>query len=129
MTVPQVKSLDRPEESREFPNGSDASVSIAGRTIGRAEFRPGWRWSNDVRPLAGTASCQVHHVGYLIAGTLHVETDDGSHTELVAGDAFEVLPGHDAWVVGDASCHMLDWSSAAAPAASLQPNVTPDASA
>lgn len=124
MTVPQVKSLDRPDEFREFPNGADALVTIAGHTIGRAEFRPGWRWSNDVRPIAGTASCQVHHLGYLIAGTLHVETDDGSHTELVAGDAFEILPGHDAWVVGDASCHMLDWSSAAAAYASPQPHVT-----
>lgn len=113
MTVPQVKSFDRPDEVSEFPNGANAQVTIAGRTIGRAEFRPGWRWSNDVGPVAGTASCQVHHVGYLLSGTLHVETDDGSHTELVAGDAFEILPGHDAWVVGDVTCHMLDWASVA----------------
>lgn len=129
MTVPQVKNLDRPDERREFPNGSDALVTIGGRTIGRTEFRPGWRWSNDVRPIAGTASCQVHHVGYLIAGTLHVETDDGSHTDLVAGDAFEIPPGHDAWVVGDEACHMLDWSSAAAQYASARPSATAGTSA
>jgi hypothetical protein len=124
MTAPQVKNLDLPDEIREFPKGADAQVTIGGRRIGRTEFRPGWRWSNDVRPIAGTASCQVHHLGYLITGTLHVETDDGSHTDLVAGDAFAVLPGHDAWVVGDAACHMLDWSSAVAQSASPQPAVT-----
>ena len=124
MTIPQVKSLERPDEIREFPNGADALVTIGGRTIGRTEFRPGWRWSNDVRPIAGTASCQVHHLGYLITGRLHVETNDGSATDLVAGDAFEILPGHDAWVVGDAACRMLDWSSASAHHASSQSDVT-----
>ena len=120
MTTPQVKSLDRPDTVREFPNGADALVTIGGRTIGRTEFRPGWRWSNDVRPIAATASCQVHHLGYLITGRLHVETDDGSATDLVAGDAFEIPPGHDAWVVGDQTCHMLDWSPASAHYASRQ---------
>lgn len=114
MPIPQRKSLDHPDELREFPHGQDAVVSVGGRTIGRTEFRPGWRWSNDVRPIAGTASCQVHHLGYLMSGTLHVETDDGASIDLVAGDAFEILPGHDAWVVGDDVCRMLDWSSAAA---------------
>lgn len=129
MATPQVKNLDRPDVVREFPNGADALVTIGDRTIGRTEFRPGWRWSNDVRPIAGTASCQVHHVGYLITGRLHVETDDGSATDLVAGDAFEILPGHDAWVVGDETCHMLDWSSSAAQYASAQPGVTGETSA
>jgi len=114
MSVPQVKSLDRPDVTREFPHGQDSLVTVGGRTIGRTEFRPGWRWSNDVRPIAGTSSCQVHHLGYLVAGRLHVETDDGAHADLVAGDAFEILPGHDAWVVGDETCQLLDWSSAAA---------------
>jgi hypothetical protein len=129
MTAPQVKSLDRPDEIREFPKGVDALVTLGGRTIARTEFRPGWRWSNDVQPIAGTPSCQVHHLGYLITGTLHVETDDGSYTDIVAGDAFEVLPGHDAWVVGDGPCHLLDWSSAAADDSAPQPAVTAGVSA
>lgn len=128
-TTPQAKSFDRPEEIREFPRGSGALVTIGGRPIVRTEFRPGWRWSNDVRPIAGTTSCQVHHLGYLMSGTLHVETDDGAHTDLVAGDAFEILPGHDAWVVGDESCHLLDWSPTAAQYAAQQPVVTAEARA
>jgi hypothetical protein len=127
MSTTEAKSLDRPEESREFRNGAGALVTIGGRTVGRSVFRPGWRWSNDVRPFAGTPSCQVHHIGYLITGTLHVETDDGHDTDLLAGDAFEILPGHDAWVVGDMACHMLDWSPDAAQYASPQP--TPQARA
>jgi len=129
MTKPQVKNLDRPDESREFPNGADALVTIGAHTIGRAEFRPGWRWSNDVQPVAGTASCQVHHLGYLMSGTLHVETDDGAHTDLVAGDAFEILPGHDAWVVGDTACHLLDWPSAAVQHTQPKPAVASGTSA
>jgi hypothetical protein len=124
MTTPHVKNLDQPDEIRRFPNGAGALVTLGGRTVGRSEFRAGWRWSNDVRPVAGTASCQVHHLGYLITGTLHVEPDDGSSVDLVPGDAFEILPGHDAWVVGDTTCHMLDWSSDAAQYASPQRTLT-----
>lgn len=111
MTTPQAKSLDRPDEVREFPNGAAALVTVGGHPLSRSEFRPGWRWSNDVRPVAGTPSCRVHHLGYLLTGTLHVEPDDGAAYDLVAGDAFEILPGHDAWVVGEETCHLLDWSS------------------
>jgi len=105
-----VKSHRQPDESREFPNGSDAFVKVGTTDIGRAEFRPGWRWSNDIRPLAGTASCEVPHFGYMISGTLHVEADDGTTVDLEAGDCFSIPPGHDAWVVGDQSAILLDWS-------------------
>jgi hypothetical protein len=76
-------------------------VSLGEFTISRFTFEPGWRWSTSVKPIAKTESCQVHHVGYLLSGRLHVATEDGGETEILAGDAYEIRPGHDGWVVGD----------------------------
>ena len=79
-------------------------------TVGRAKLEPGWRWSNDVKPIAGTTSCQVHHKGYVVSGRLHVVMDDGTEADLGPGDAHEVPPGHDAWVVGDEPYVGVDFS-------------------
>jgi mannose-6-phosphate isomerase-like protein (cupin superfamily) len=66
----------------------------------RMTLEPGWRWSACIKPMAGTDSCQVHHVGTAVSGTLHVEHDDGSSADIGAGDAYVIEPGHDAWVTG-----------------------------
>ena len=109
----EAKNLDSPDETRSFDNGEMRIVNISGATIGRAEFRPGWKWSNDVKPIAGTDSCQAPHTGYVVSGRLHVKMDDGTEAEAGPGDAIVVSPGHDAWVVGDEPCVMLDWSGSA----------------
>jgi uncharacterized cupin superfamily protein len=83
---------------------------VHGMTVLRAEMNPGWRWSNDVRPVAGTASCEFEHHGSILGGTLHVEMDDGSSVDLTAGDVYIIPPGHDAWVVGDEPVRLLDWT-------------------
>jgi hypothetical protein len=70
-------------------------------TIVRSIFEPGWRWSESVKKLVGTDSCQTHHVGYAVSGHLHARTDDGSEQDIMAGDAYTIPPGHDGWVVGD----------------------------
>ena len=73
---------------------------------------PGWRWSSDVRPIVGTASCQLRHVGICLEGKLHVEMDDGTSMDIGPQDAYEIPPGHDAWVVGDAPYVVYEWTSA-----------------
>jgi class 3 adenylate cyclase len=73
-------------------------------------FEPGWRWSEHVKPIVGTESCQVHHLGYAVSGHLHVEMTDGASLEVIGGDAFEIPPGHDAWVVGDEPWVSVDWA-------------------
>ena len=88
-------------ETRTFGHGMVQVVKVGSSTIGRARFEPGWRWSNDVKPIAGTDSCMIHHMGYAISGRLHVVMDDGSELEIGPGDANDIPPGHDAWVVGD----------------------------
>lgn len=107
------KNLDDPDEIRKFNNGELGVVTVAGTVVGRAVFQPGWRWSNDVKPVAGTDSCEAAHAGYLISGRLHVEMDDGEQEDIGPGDAFVISPGHDAWIVGDEPCVALDWSAAA----------------
>jgi hypothetical protein len=106
----ESKNLDTPDETREFPNGRVDLVNVAGRTIGRAVFEPAWRWSNDVKPIAGTESCEVAHIGYVLSGRMHVVMDDGQEGEVGPGDAIVLAPGHDAWIVGDEPCVVLDWA-------------------
>lgn len=108
-----AKNLDSPDESRRFSRGRMDVVTVAGVTVGRAVFEPGWRWSDDVAPVAGTGSCQVAHVGYIVSGRLAVRMDDGTEAVAGAGDAVVVSPGHDGWVVGDEPCVMLDWAGGA----------------
>ena len=104
------KSFDSPDEVREFKaNGRVELVNLSSGPVGRGTFEPGWKWSNDVRPLAGTDSCQVPHVGYVQSGRMTVRMDDGSEHEYGPGDAFNMPPGHDAWTVGDEACVLIDF--------------------
>jgi quercetin dioxygenase-like cupin family protein len=96
-----VKRLDRPDEERRFEKGLFRLVSLGGAEIGRAEYQPGWRWSEHVGPTAGTATCEVEHVGLVLSGRVAVKMDDGEERVLAPGDVFHVPPGHDSWVVGD----------------------------
>ncbi|MBL7495802.1 cupin domain-containing protein [Frankia sp. CNm7] len=113
MTKVAVRSLDRPDERRDIPGGHVDVVSVAGHGIDRAVFEPGWRWSESVRPIAGTELCEFEHFGYIVSGRLHIEMRDGSSADLGAGDAMLCPPGHDAWVVGDEPCVMIDVGSQA----------------
>ena len=104
-----VRNFEQPEETTTFPNGQEHVINVDGTPVGLATFRPGWRWSNDVRPLMGTESCPLLHVGYMLAGQLHVEVNDGTTLDIGPGDTFTIPPGHDAWVAGNEAVLMLDW--------------------
>jgi class 3 adenylate cyclase len=95
------KSLDRPDEIRQFGHGAGQMVQVGPLAIGRAVLQPGWRWSVDVKPLAGTASCEIHHLQVLVSGRFRAEMDDGEGVDFEPGDVVEIPPGHDAWVLGD----------------------------
>ena len=108
----QRKSFERPDESRRFATGRIDIVNLDETSLGRVVFEPGWRWSKDVAPVAGTASCQNRHLGYAIAGHLHVVMDDGIELDIRGGDAYEIPPGHDAWIVGDETWDAIEFASA-----------------
>ena len=98
----EVKNLDRPEETRPLVDkGKVEIVRVGGQTVGRVTFEPGWRWSEHVKPLAGTDSCQQTHLGHCTSGRMHVRMDDGSEMEIGPGEVFSIPPGHDAWIVSD----------------------------
>ena len=96
----QGSPLNDSKEVRRFPNGQLRIVSLDDVTFGEFRLQPGWRWSHDVKPIAGTLSCQHHHMGIILEGQLHVEMADGTSIDFLPGDAYEIPPGHDAWVVG-----------------------------
>jgi hypothetical protein len=107
-----VKRFDQPDETRPFEgHGKVDAVDLAGQTVGRGEFEPGWRWSNDVKPIAGTDSCEASHLGYCVSGRMRIQMDDGSQSEIGPGDAFAIPPGHDAEVIGDETCVLLDFGA------------------
>jgi hypothetical protein len=106
----EVKSFDKPDETRAFEgHGHAEMVTLGGRLVGRGTFEPGWRWSNDVKPIAGTESCEVSHLGYCLQGRMRIHMNDGSEQEITTGDAIAIPPGHDAEVVGDEACVFLDF--------------------
>jgi class 3 adenylate cyclase len=104
------KRFDRPDEIRRVEKAHIELVELGELTIGRAIFEPGWRWSEHVKPIVGTESCQVHHLGYVVSGHLHIEMTDGASMDVMGGDAFEIPPGHDAWVIGDEPWISVDWA-------------------
>ena len=80
--------------------------------VGRATYEPGWRWTSDIAAIAGTRTCQLHHLGYSISGLMHVVTDDGQEIDISPDSIYEIPAGHDAWVVGDEPWVTVEWTSA-----------------
>src|SRR3954451_11491237 len=100
-----VKSFDSPDETRPFEgNGEMRIVNLADETVGRGTFEPGWRWAENVKPIAGTDSCQTYHLGYVLSGRMRVFMDGGGEEEVGPGDGMAIPPGHDAEVLGDDAC-------------------------
>lgn len=97
------------DEVRTVPFGRFENVELDGSTVSRARFEPGWRWSESVKPLAGTELCEFHHIGYCISGSARVVSRDGAELTVGPGDIFQVPPGHDAWVLGDEPWVTVDW--------------------
>ena len=109
MTTLEKRNIDKADETRPFrAHGHADVVTIGDFTLGRATLEPGWRWSDDVKPIVGTESCEVRHTGICLSGHLHVRANDGTETSYGPGDVMVVEPGHDAWVEGNETCVMLD---------------------
>jgi hypothetical protein len=101
-----------PAETRTFANGRLELLHIGGSDIGRLVLQPGWRWSNDVKPIAGTELCEAPHFQYHVAGTLRIRMADGTEFDAVPGDVTSLPSGHDAWVMGDEDVVVVDWFGA-----------------
>jgi class 3 adenylate cyclase len=107
----QRRRFSEPSDIRTIPRGRIDVVELDDTVVGRMTYEPGWRWSVDVQPIAGTDTCQYHHVGVTLSGRLHVQMPDGTELEIGPGDVFEIPPGHDAWVVGDEPWVSVDFEA------------------
>ena len=105
-------TFSSPDETRTFENGHAEIVKIGGAEIGRLVFKPGWRWSDSLKALAGTDLCEAPHFQYHIAGTLRIQMADGAEFDARPGDVTSLPSGHDAWVVGDEDVVVIDWFGA-----------------
>ena len=101
--MPGVESRDfsAPDETRTPDKTTVELVNVGGGQIGRYTFQPGWRWSECIKPVVGTDSCQNSHVGYAVSSRGRIRLDDGSELAITPGQSYTIPPGHDAWVEGN----------------------------
>jgi hypothetical protein len=109
MATAEQKTFHSPDETRTFTLGQLDILKIGNAEIGRLTLQPGWRWSEHVKPLAGTDLCLAPHFQYHVQGTLHVVMADGTEFDADPGDVTALPQGHDAWVVGDEPVVVVDW--------------------
>ena len=110
----EARNFDSPDETRAPDKTKAEIVRMGGTTVARFTLQPGWRWSECIKPIVGTEKCQIHHVGVVQSGRMHVEHEDGSEAEITAGQTYVIEPGHDAWIVGDEEAVLIDWGPSAA---------------
>jgi len=98
----EIKNASSPDETRDMAGmGKVAIVTVGGHPVLSGTWEPGWRWSEHVKPMVGTSSCEAPHLVYCISGRMHVVMDDGTEGDIGPGDIVSIAPGHDAWIVGD----------------------------
>ena len=107
----EIKSMDRPDESRTPEKTEVSVVHLGDATVARLTAQPGWTWAECIKPLAGTETCQAAHLGYVVSGRIHITADDGSEADLGPGDSYRLEPGHDARVLGDQEFVALEFES------------------
>jgi hypothetical protein len=108
----EAKSMSTPDETRTPDKSKVEVVQVGGHKVGRFTFQPGWKWSECIKPVVNTDKCQVEHLGYVISGRIHVEHNDGTSTDVGAGEAYRIQPGHDAWVLGNEPFTGVEFTSA-----------------
>jgi len=106
------RTFTEPDETRTFGNGHLDILRVGGSDIGRLVLAPGWRWSEHVKPIAGTELCEAPHFQYHVAGTLRIQMADGTQFDAEPGAVTSLPSGHDAWVVGDEEVVVIDWFGA-----------------
>jgi hypothetical protein len=110
----EARAFDSPDETRTPDKTRVEIVRLGSATVARMTLDPGWRWSECIKPLVGTDSCQLRHVGIVQSGRMHVTHDDGTEVEIGPGQTYVIEPGHDAHVVGNEPVRGFEFESASA---------------
>jgi len=106
------KQFAQPDEVRTFDKGRLELVNIGEGVVGRLVLEPGWRWSESVKPLAGTELCEAPHFQYHVSGSLRIVTAEGREIDARPGDVTSLPAGHDAYVLGDDPVVIVDFFGA-----------------
>ena len=109
----EIRSFSTPDDVRRPERTTVELVKVGDGEIGRFTFQPGWRWSECIKPVVGTETCQVEHIGYVVSGNLHIQHDDGTTGDITPGTVYRIAPGHDGWVVGDEPAVLVEFQGAA----------------
>jgi hypothetical protein len=109
----EVNNFSKPDEIRSPDRTTVELVKLAGGEIGRYTFQPGWQWSDCIKPVVGTDTCQVEHIGYVISGSMQIEHQDGTTLDISAGSVYRIAPGHNAHVLGDQPAVVVEFQGAA----------------
>ena len=110
----EARAFDSPDETRTPDKTSVEIVRIGSATVARMTLEPGWRWSECIKPLVGTDSCQLRHAGIVQSGRMHVTHDDGTELEIGPGQTYVIEPVHEAPVVGNEPLLGFEFESATA---------------
>lgn len=105
-------TFDSPDEVRQFPHGQADVLNTEAGPVARLVLHPGWKWSSDVKPIAGTEWCEAPHFQYHVSGRIHIAMSDGHEFDVGPGEISALAPGHDAWVVGDDDVVLIDFGGA-----------------
>ena len=108
------KNIDRPDEVRQMKDGKGRLelVDLGSGLVARATFEPGWKWS-ETSSRWPEPRVAYAHVGYVISGRMKIVMDDGEEIEIGPGDFMTAAPGHDAWIIGNEPCVVIDWQGMA----------------
>jgi hypothetical protein len=112
MTASEHRAFAQADDVRTFPHGRVDVLAMGEGEVGRLTLSPGWRWSNDVKPIAKTDSCEAPHFQYHVSGQLGIRMDDGTEYVAGPGDVTFLPSGHDAWVIGEEDVVVVDWHGA-----------------
>jgi class 3 adenylate cyclase len=107
---PHVRTFDDPDDALALDKLDARIVSLGGLAIGHNTHQPGWRWSENIRPIVKTEWCETHHVGIALSGRFRFRLSSGVEFEVGPHDVFDIPPGHDGWVVGDEPYESVEWT-------------------
>ena len=108
----EASDFSTPSETRKPDKTLIELVNIAGGQIGRFTFEPGWRWSECIKPVVKTDTCQVDHIGYCVSGSLRIKAADGSEEDITPGMVYRIAPGHDGWTLGSEPAVVVEFQGA-----------------
>ena len=83
MATLNKKNFDNPDETMTPEKMKVDNVDLGnGVKAARMTTQPGWKWSECIKPMIGTDTCQKNHVGVCVNGKLMVTHEDGSSIEV-----------------------------------------------